>query len=297
MRSTSAIAPGERFQPVPMGVARGVARPRELTYSDARPGHLYVATERGLAPSGTRLPKGWTFRLVGSVPGHPGPARSPSPPSMSIPPAPSWYGCGVSALCRLKNGQVSEAGESEGLPPDRWEAILEDLEGNIWVRSEHQLAARSPSPAASSSTPPARTPLPTAYPATNAVPPWRSTRTATCWCPPTSVGAKPAPAGRSSGAAGPRPNDMSAVQQDREGSIWIGLLGSASRVGWAPGASGASAKDRPRIRWPTRRHRRTPLGRHPSSGLTTPRKRGGPPHLAPPTARRRVGNARPGRRA
>ena len=211
---------GLRFEPVGLGVARGVAG-REAIASDAD-GHLYVATEHGLAV-GTKSPKGWAFRLVGSVPGHPAEELVSAVYVDST--GAVWYGCG-SALCRLKNGQVSESGEAEGLPADRWEAILEDLEGNIWVRSERQVAARSPATrrfqvrtgSGAAALPPANNTIPTL-----ALDPDGKLLV------PTSQGlARQTRSGWELIKAdqGLTTNDISAVQQDREGSIWIGLLGS-----------------------------------------------------------------------
>ena len=52
-----------------------------------------------------------------------------------------WYGCGES-LCRLEADRAREIGTEQGLPPDRWEALLGDLGGNLWVRSERALYLR-----------------------------------------------------------------------------------------------------------------------------------------------------------
>ena len=226
MRSGSDLRQGERFEPVPMGVARGVTG-REALASDSS-GHLYVATERGLA-IGTKAPKGWSFHLVGSVPGHP-PEEGVSAVYVDST-GTVWYGCGASALCRLKNGQVSEVGEAEGLPPDRWEAILEDLEGNIWVRSERRLAARSPVTRRFQ----VRSGNARGLPGAGALPPATNTVPTLALDPdgnllvPTSQGlARQTRQGWELVGAdqGLTTNDISAVEQDREGSIWIGLLGS-----------------------------------------------------------------------
>jgi signal transduction histidine kinase/ligand-binding sensor domain-containing protein/DNA-binding NarL/FixJ family response regulator len=221
MRPGSAIQQGERFEPVALGVARGVAG-REAIASDSA-GHLYIATERGLAV-GTKSPKGWTFRLVGSVPGHP--VEEPVSAVYVDSTGTVWYGCGAFALCRLKDGQVSEVGEAEGLRADRWEAILEDLEGNIWVRSERQLAERSPATRRFQlRTEGPHGPL---RPATNTVPTLALDPDGNLLVPTNEGLARQTPSGWETVGAdqGLTTNDISAVQQDREGSIWIGLLGS-----------------------------------------------------------------------
>ncbi len=235
MRPGSAIRQSEHFEPVALGVGRGVTG-REAIASDSS-GHLYVATERGLAV-GTATPKGWTFRLVGSVPGHA--VEEPVSAVYVDSTGTVWYGCGSSskalpasaktppaaALCRLKNGQVSEVGEAEGLHADRWEAILEDLEGNIWVRSEHQLAERSPVTGHFQYR--TETSHGSLQPATNTVPTLALDPDGSLLVP-TNLGlARQTRSGWELIGAdqGLTTNDISAVQQDREGSIWIGLLGS-----------------------------------------------------------------------
>ena len=175
--------------------------------------------ERGLAV-GVKGPKagvsGWWGRCRGIPPEEPVSAVYVDST------ATVWYGCGAAALCRLKNAQISEAGEAEGLSADRWDAILEDLEGNIWVRSERQLAVRSPVTRRfqmrTSALPPATNTVPTLAldPDGNLLVPTNlglARQTRSGW---ELIGAD----------QGLTTNDISAVQQDREGSIWIGLLGS-----------------------------------------------------------------------
>jgi signal transduction histidine kinase/CheY-like chemotaxis protein/streptogramin lyase len=190
---------------------------REAIASDSG-GHLYVATAKGLAV-GTKASQGWAFKLADPAPGHPAgePATAVHVDSTGL----VWYGCGSADLCRLQGGRpVSSA--SEDLPPDRWEAIVEDLEGNIWVRSEQQLAVRSPATH--------RFQL-----RTGTLPPATNTHPVLALDPdgnllaPTNRGLA-----RQKGSAweivgaelGLTSNDISAVLQDREGSIWIGMLGS-----------------------------------------------------------------------
>jgi len=215
---------GERFETVGMGVKSGVNQGvagREAIASDSS-GHLYVATEKGLAV-GTKLPQGWGFSLADPAPGHTAgePATAVYVDSTGL----VWYGCGSQDLCRLQEGRSVSSG-SDGLAPDRWEAIIEDLEGNLWVRSEHQLAVRSPATR--------RFQLRTESPH-GGLPPATNTLPALALDPdgnllvPTNRGlARQTSSGWEIVGAeqGLTTNDISAVQQDREGSIWIGLLGS-----------------------------------------------------------------------
>ena len=52
-----------------------------------------------------------------------------------------YYGCGT-GMCVLEGEKVQEIGVQQGLPPDRWDAILGDLDGNLWVRSATSLYER-----------------------------------------------------------------------------------------------------------------------------------------------------------
>jgi signal transduction histidine kinase/ligand-binding sensor domain-containing protein/ActR/RegA family two-component response regulator len=49
-----------------------------------------------------------------------------------------WFGCGT-ALCRLQGGRVSVLNEGDGVPPDKWDAVLDDRDGNHWLRSSTRL--------------------------------------------------------------------------------------------------------------------------------------------------------------
>src|SRR5271166_738930 len=203
----------EHFEKVPLGGTVGIVG-REGIASDSA-GNLYVATEHGLV-KGTSSPKGLEFRLILN------PLRSTSPVATSVfvdAKGRVWFGCGT-GLCTLENGQARESGAELGLPQQRWDAILGDLEGNLWVRSDKFLYERAADGrfvargglAESTNT----------YPTMALDPGGRllaptnkglARQTDTGW---DIVNAKD----------GLTTNDISAVLQDREGSIWIGLLGS-----------------------------------------------------------------------
>jgi len=194
---------GDRFEPVPMEGAQSVVS-REGISSDVS-GRLYVATERGLL---TR--NDGRFRAIG-----------PQVEAASVYVDASgmvWFGCGT-ALCQSDGEDVRQI--TDGLPAERWDAILGDLDGNLWIRSEKSLyvrmagtnhfQARNGIPAATNTYPtlaldPAGRLL---------VPSFRGLmrETEKGW---ELIDAK----------AGLTSNDVSAVMQDREGSIWVGLLGS-----------------------------------------------------------------------
>ena len=52
-------------------------------------------------------------------------------------------GCGV-AVCRIEDGRVAVFGESDGLPPDAWQAALRTPDGTLWARSLDRIAWRKP---------------------------------------------------------------------------------------------------------------------------------------------------------
>ena len=186
---------------------------REGISSDSA-GNLYVATEHGLV-AGTLPPE--------VIPVH----TVLNQPAREIPlPAYTWTRRSESGsdagplFAPLDKGQAHETGAELGLPQQRWDAILGDLEGNLWVRSEKFLYERSADGrfVARGGLPESTNTYPTMAldPAGRLlVPTYKglARQTDTGW---DTVNAKD----------GLTTNDISAVIQDREGSIWIGLLGS-----------------------------------------------------------------------
>jgi signal transduction histidine kinase/ligand-binding sensor domain-containing protein/CheY-like chemotaxis protein len=204
----------DHFETVPIGVAQGIAG-RAGIVSDPS-GRLYLATERGLV-TGTPSPTGFEFVLI------PRPARATEDEATSVYVDASdtaWYGCGVH-FCRLDGGQGREISAEEGLPLEKWETILGDLEGNLWVRSERSLYVR----ANGSHRFELRSGLAESHntAATLALDP--SGRLLV----PTDRGlARQTDSGWDviDAHEGLTTNDIAAVVLDREGSIWLGLLGS-----------------------------------------------------------------------
>ncbi len=207
---------GDRFEPIAMNVAQGVVS-RSGIASDAT-GKLYLATERGLV-TGTPTGGAMQFALI------PSPQREYEKPeeatSVYVDPKGSvWYGCGT-GLCRLERGKARDVGPESGLPAESWSAIIGDLEGNLWIRSDRLLYVRQES----SQRFLPRTGLP------------ESTNTfATLALDPSGRLLVPNNSGlaRETGTGwetidarqGLPTNDIAAIMQDREGSIWLGLLGS-----------------------------------------------------------------------
>ncbi len=199
---------GDRFEAVSLGVARGVAG-REGIASDAA-GHLYFATERGLVTGSNGSP----YKLIAAPRGEASSVYVDGTGAV-------WFGCG-SNLCRFENGEAREIGSEEGLPGDGWDAILGDRQGNLWVRSERSLYMRANG---SRRFEPARAGLPES---TNTYPTLALDPAGRLLVPTYRGLARQTGKGWEilEAQQGLTTNDISAVMQDREGSIWLGLLGS-----------------------------------------------------------------------
>lgn len=131
-----------------------------------------------------------------------------------------WYGCGLD-LCILENGSARAAGREMGLPQERWDAILEDPNGALWVRSENSLYMR-PRGSDRFESQPEVADSDVAYPTLGLdllgrllVPTsdGLARRTARGW--------ETVTINDGLGSSG-----ISAVYRDREGNVWLGLVGS-----------------------------------------------------------------------
>jgi signal transduction histidine kinase/ligand-binding sensor domain-containing protein len=100
-------------------------------------GWLYVATGNGLYVGHPGV-RDISFQRYA----NPGEIGDPEVHSVHIDPSGAvWLGCG-NKLCSLASGGIRVAASDAELPPDRWDAILTDREGNLWVRSVHRLLMR-----------------------------------------------------------------------------------------------------------------------------------------------------------
>ena len=186
--------------------------------SSDRVGHLYLATDDGLLVGETSHSQDrLSFRRVQRAAGvdHTEVVSVYTDASGSV-----WFGCGLN-LCRLDHQSATEVGAANGLPPDRWDAILGDLDGNLWVRSATALyLLRGGS---------AHFELQTGLPASSNTFPTLALDPAGHLLVPTNRGlARRVADGWEliDAEQGLTTNDISTVFQDREGSIWLGLLGS-----------------------------------------------------------------------
>ena len=111
--------------------------------SSDRKGHLYLATDRGLT-IGDISKSGVAFRPVGRPVERPAESAQGRGAAVSVYSDASgvvWFGCGLD-LCQLNNRTITDVSAMQGLPADRWNAILGDVEGNLWVRSATALYLR-----------------------------------------------------------------------------------------------------------------------------------------------------------
>jgi len=208
----------DKFQTVPIGLDAAL-NGRQAIASDAA-GKLYLATERGLV-MGVATPNGWTFSIVQD------PARNGEKPAFSVytdAAGAIWYGCGSSLCVKREEGNHvnnHDIGSEMGLPEDRWEAITGDLDGNLWIRSANALFHLQPKALRF-------TPM-GGIPESNNTYPTLALDPAGHLLVPTNRGlARQTPTGWEivDAEQGLTTNDISSVLQDREGSIWVGLLGS-----------------------------------------------------------------------
>ena len=206
----------DHFETLDLHVAQGVVG-REGIASD-RDGRIYVATERGLAVSTANS----AFTLLEPPDGQPQPDKAAN--SVFVDSSGTvWFGCGQ-GLCQFGGvGKPIEIGATQGLPPDRWDAILEDLEGNMWVRSARYLAERS----AGAATFQLRPGLPES---TNTYAVLATDRDGKLLVPTSQGLARENETGQGweivKADDGLGISDISGVIHDHEGSIWLGTLGS-----------------------------------------------------------------------
>ncbi|HLN02863.1 MAG TPA: two-component regulator propeller domain-containing protein [Bryobacteraceae bacterium] len=100
-------------------------------------GRLFAGTTEGLRV-GTPKSGDLSFTRVPNPQG----ILDPAVYGIHIDPAGTvWFGCG-NKLCLLSSGRAKEVGSEAGIPDDRWDAILTDQQGNLWIRSVHRVMVR-----------------------------------------------------------------------------------------------------------------------------------------------------------
>ncbi len=204
---------GERFEAVALKV--GMESSGRFGLASDSAGRLYLSSISGLLVSPPPPPG--AERIFDAVPNQPpGPAYGVHAAGNGD----VWYGC-ASSVCRLAGGAVTVFGRDQGVPPDRWDALLTGSDGVVWIRSSKHLLRKSPA---------ARRFEPIAQP----IPPigdfatLASGRNGELFVP-TDDGVWELSDGHwrdISQPQGLRTGATSAVLHDREGSLWIGLWGT-----------------------------------------------------------------------
>ncbi len=90
---------------------------------------LYVGATQGLALVETQKDGSHKFRWLTRKPAHGVGLDSRGR---------VWFGCETS-LCRLDSGKVINLDSQYKLPIERWDSIITDTEGNLWLRSARRL--------------------------------------------------------------------------------------------------------------------------------------------------------------
>jgi signal transduction histidine kinase/ligand-binding sensor domain-containing protein/ActR/RegA family two-component response regulator len=125
-RSGLARLQRERFTPAPFD------QPYEVLghgMDSDRAGRLYLGTSKGVLTG-----DGERFRLV----------AGPAIYGVHLDPKGTvWLGC-ETELCRLEGGRIQIVGGDPQLSGQRWDTILTDREGALWVRSSRRLLSRAP---------------------------------------------------------------------------------------------------------------------------------------------------------
>ena len=129
---------GERFQPVSMPGAKHVSWFSGVR-SDGK-GSTWLATDAGLMVL-SRGPgaSGFTFRLIAKPAG----VEKPNAYGLLVEDHAIWYGCDTQ-LCRLQEGQVTVFGTHAGLPSSQWKGIQRAGNGDLWVQGRLEVAVLRP---------------------------------------------------------------------------------------------------------------------------------------------------------
>lgn len=101
-------------------------------------GTVFLSTDRGLVvgkpgPPDSRV----EFSLL------PGSSRDPVTGILVERGGKIWYGCGLK-LCLMEGGKSRTFDETSGLPPERWQSLLRDRSGALWIRGPRHLYVMEP---------------------------------------------------------------------------------------------------------------------------------------------------------
>ena len=255
---------GQRFHPI-AGLS-GMLNGAERMANDAH-GHVLVATASGLYEA--------VLNGAGSFSARPYPL-GPELAGMAIRGiarngSQLWFGCGR-RLCVEDGGRVSTFGPAQGLPDDAWDAIGFTPDGSVWIRSPGRLYRKPPGAARLVEEKPDI--ASTTFWGALTVDPYGSLLV------PTDKGLA------IRGEGGWRVMDeqrgmnramISAVLRDREGSLWVALIGAGVNrwLGYGEWEAWTKAQGLPSdVIWSIRRDRKGALWVGTSLGLARLDERG-----------------------
>jgi ligand-binding sensor domain-containing protein len=202
-----------RFEQVKTGLADQVEVLSNLG-SDGQ-GNLYVSSTLGLLVGEPAAAGELKFHFVEGVP------RVSTHGVYVEPDGTVWFGCGQN-LCRLAQGRNEVLGRAQGLPDEHWSVIVRDHEGNLWVRGLQRLYFR---PASGREFVPRDSGL---APCSNYAIALVVDRSGIVMAT-TDLGLARWLGGKwemIGSAQGLESETVTALLQDREGSIWLGLWGA-----------------------------------------------------------------------
>jgi len=248
---------GRRFRPI-AGLS-GMLGGAQRMANDAK-GNVVVATPSGLyevAPDTSGTYSAHPYPLGPDFAGMPmrGITRSGSQ---------LWFGCGQ-RLCVEEHGRVSVFGLEAGLPEDAWDAIVVAPDGSVWTRSPSRLYRKPPGAARLEQ----EKPDVASSIFSGAV---AASRDGTVMVP-TDKGLAILQKGRWRVIGEPeglRNAMITAVLQDREGSVWVALLGAgvARWLGYGEWEAWTKMQGLPSdVVWSVRRDRRGALWVGTSEGV------------------------------
>ena len=118
-----------RFETVDLGITDSSLDLHALASGNGR---IYVGLDQGLLTGTLGADGSPRFHLEPGVP------REPVWGIYADPGGAVWFNSGM-RLCLLDRGRLRVFSESDGLPPQRWGAIIRDAHGDIWIRSPQHL--------------------------------------------------------------------------------------------------------------------------------------------------------------
>jgi signal transduction histidine kinase/ligand-binding sensor domain-containing protein/CheY-like chemotaxis protein len=178
-------------------------------------GTVYLGFDRGLLASGHPPGGEPEFVLVANTP------RDQVNGILAEPNGDVWFNCGLE-LCLLSHGRVRAFDQTFGLPPERWGVMLRDRAGDLWVRGPQHLYVL---PRGDARFQARDQDLPQSSNSALSLAQDRQGRMLVA----TDRGLARRIAGRwelTGSAQGLQSETVTAILEDREGSIWLGLWGS-----------------------------------------------------------------------